>query len=72
MYIKLTISSSSMFSAIRTLEEVECNQILKIISKTKWRIERKSGAATILGLQPSTLRAWMHKLGIVRPEAKSD
>ncbi len=67
---KLSISSPSMSSAIRTLEEVERNQILKILSETKWRIEGKSGAAAILGLHPSTLRARMHKLGIVRPEAK--
>ena len=67
---KLSTSSPSMSSAIRTLEEVERNQILKILSETKWRIEGKSGAAAILGLHPSTLRARMHKLGIVRPEGK--
>ena len=67
---KLSISSPSMSSAIRTLEEAERNQILKILSETRWRIEGKSGAAAILGLHPSTLRARMHKLGIVRPEAK--
>ena len=67
---KLSVSSPSMSSAIRTLEEAERNQILKILSETRWRIEGKSGAAAILGLHPSTLRARMHKLGIVRPEAK--
>ncbi len=67
---KLDISSSSMSSTIRTLEEVERNQILKILSETRWRIEGKDGAAAILGLHPSTLRARMHKLGILRPEAK--
>jgi hypothetical protein len=30
----------------------------------------KDGAAAISGLHPSTLRARMHKLGIVRPETK--
>jgi len=55
---------------IGTLEEVERNQILKILSETRWRIEGKNGAAAILGLHPSTLRARMHKLGILRPEAK--
>ena len=67
---KLSTSSPSMSSAIRTLEEVERNQILNILSETRWRIEGKSGAAAILGLHPSTLRARMHKLGIARPEAK--
>ena len=57
-------------SAVRTLEETERNQIFKTLSETRWRIEGKDGAAAILGLNPSTLRARMHKLGIVRPETK--
>jgi formate hydrogenlyase transcriptional activator len=40
------------------------------LSETRWRIEGKDGAAAILGLNPSTLRARMHKLGIVRPNIK--
>jgi formate hydrogenlyase transcriptional activator len=67
---KLEISFPPMPSAIRTLEEVERNQIFKILSETRWRIEGKDGAAAILGLHPSTLRARMHKLRILRPEAK--
>ena len=55
---------------MKTLEETERNQILKILAETRWRIEGKDGAATILGLHASTLRARMHKLGIVRPETK--
>jgi Sigma-54 interaction domain len=39
-------------------------------SETWWHIEGKDGAAAILGLHPSTLRARMHKLRIVRPETK--
>jgi len=66
---KLEISFPSVSSTMRTLEEVERNQILKILSETRWRIEGKNGAAAILGLHPSTLRARMHKLGILRPEA---
>jgi PAS domain S-box-containing protein len=67
---KLEISSPPLLSAVRTLEETERNQILKILSETRWHIEGKDGAAAILGLHPSTLRARMHKLGIVRPETK--
>ena len=69
---KLSVSSPFMSSAIRTLEEVERNQILNILSETKWRIEGKSGAAGILGLHPSTLRARMHKLVIVRPAKQAE
>jgi transcriptional regulator with GAF, ATPase, and Fis domain len=55
---------------MRTLEETERSQILKTLSETRWRIDGKGGAAAILGLHPSTLRARMHKLGILRPEPK--
>jgi transcriptional regulator with GAF, ATPase, and Fis domain len=67
---KLEISSLPLSSTVRTLEETERNQILKTLSETRWRIEGKDGAAAILGLHPSTLRARMHKLGILRPETK--
>lgn len=67
---KLEMSSPAVSSAIRTLKETERNQMLKILSETKWRIEGKDGAAVILGLNASTLRARMHKLGIVRPQIK--
>ncbi len=66
----LEISSLPFSSSMRTLEEMERAQILKILSETRWRIEGKDGAAAILGLHPSTLRARMHKLGIIRPEVK--
>jgi formate hydrogenlyase transcriptional activator len=65
---KLEISSPPLSIAVRTLEESERNQILKTLSETRWRIEGKDGAAAILGLHSSTLRARMHKLGIVRPK----
>jgi DNA-binding NtrC family response regulator len=67
---KLEISSPIFSSVVRTLEETERNQMLKILSETRWRIEGKDGAAAILGIHPSTLRARMHKLGIVRPQTK--
>ncbi len=67
---KLEISSLPLSSTVRTLEETERSQILKTLSETRWRIEGKDGAAAILGLHPSTLRARMHKFGIVRAETK--
>jgi transcriptional regulator with GAF, ATPase, and Fis domain len=67
---RLEISSLPLSSTVRTLEETERSQILKILSATQSRIKGKDGAAEILGLHPSTLRARMHKLGIARPENK--
>ncbi|MDY0186412.1 MAG: sigma 54-interacting transcriptional regulator [Syntrophus sp. (in: bacteria)] len=65
---ELKISFPTISAAVSTLEDTERNQIMKILFETRWRIEGKDGAATILGLHPSTLRARMHKLGIARPE----
>jgi formate hydrogenlyase transcriptional activator len=67
---KLEISSPHLSSVVKTLEETERNQIIKILSEARWRIEGKDAAAALLGIHPSTLRARMHKLGIVRPETR--
>ncbi len=65
---KLEFLPNQRSSVVRTLEETEKNQMLKILVETNWRIEGEDGAAAILGIHPSTLRARMHKLGIVRPQ----
>jgi transcriptional regulator with GAF, ATPase, and Fis domain len=48
------------------LEDAERNHILQILNKTDWKVSGKNGAAKILGLKESTLRAKMGKLGIKR------
>ena len=50
-----------------TLETVERNHILGILHQTQWKVSGKDGAAEILGLNRSTLRARMRKLGIGKP-----
>jgi len=52
-----------------TLEELERSHILQILQQTGWRVEGSKGAAMILGLNPSTLRSRMQKLGIRRTES---
>src|SRR6185369_15641379 len=51
---------------VKTLGEVEREHIIDTLEHTGWRIEGPSGAANILGLNPSTLRTRMLKLGIHR------
>jgi transcriptional regulator with GAF, ATPase, and Fis domain len=53
--------------ALRTLEDVEKEHIREVLKLTEWIIEGKRGAAGILGMEPSTLRYRMQKLGIRRP-----
>jgi len=50
----------------QTLEELERDYILRTLESTGWRVEGKHGAAKVLGLNPSTLRTRMLKLGIQR------
>jgi DNA-binding NtrC family response regulator len=51
---------------VKALVDLEHDHILQVLQKTGWRIEGKSGAALLLGLNASTLRARMRKNGIVR------
>jgi DNA-binding NtrC family response regulator len=50
----------------QTLAELAHDHILLVLKKTAGRIEGKNGAAIRLGLNPSTLRARMQKLDILR------
>jgi formate hydrogenlyase transcriptional activator len=51
----------------RSLEEVQRQHILGTLERCNWIIEGPSGAAALLGLQPSTLRSRLKKLGLQRP-----
>jgi len=49
-----------------TLEEVDRRHILAVLDARNWRVSGPKGAARVLGLNPSTLRSRMKKLGISR------
>ena len=51
-----------------TLEEVERRHITRTLEEADWKISGEGGAAEVLGLNPSTLRARMRKLGITRSD----
>jgi DNA-binding NtrC family response regulator len=51
---------------VKSLAELEHDHLLDVLQKTGWRIEGKNGAAVLLGLNASTLRARMRKYGITR------
>ena len=50
-----------------TLQDVERAHIENVLTGTGWVIEGSDGAARILGLNPSTLRGRIRKLGIKKP-----
>ena len=51
---------------VKALVDLEHDHIIQVLQKTGWRIEGKNGAAVLLGLNASTLRARMRKYGIIR------
>jgi len=53
--------------ATLSLAAHERAHLSKVLEASGWRIEGPSGAACALGLNPSTLRSRMKKLGLERP-----
>jgi formate hydrogenlyase transcriptional activator len=56
----------------QTLEEVERQHILRVLDQTRWRIKGGEGAASCLGLNPSSLYSKMKKLRIPSKRKKDD
>jgi PAS domain S-box-containing protein len=55
---------------IRTAQEMiqlEKENILKALKQTRWKISGEKGAASLLGMPPTTLTSKIKALGIVRP-----
>lgn len=50
-----------------TLEEIEREQILRVLDETRWVVGGPAGAAARLGVKRTTLQSKMQKLGISRP-----
>jgi formate hydrogenlyase transcriptional activator len=51
----------------KTLEALERDHIIRVLEQTRWKVSGSNGAAEILGLNRSTLRARLRKLGIRKP-----
>jgi formate hydrogenlyase transcriptional activator len=58
-------------STVDTLENVERATIVRALNETRWVIHGKAGAAEILGINPSTLRSRMQKLGIKKAHSRA-
>jgi PAS domain S-box-containing protein len=61
-------ASEHLSLSTKTLEEMERDYIIRILEDRGWRIEGRKGAARLLGLNPSTLRTRMNRLGIQKPQ----
>ena len=52
---------------METVERNHRDHIFLILENTRWKVSGKNGTSEILGLNPNTLRASMHKLSIRKP-----
>lgn len=66
-FLGLSVDSKAQ-DTVDTLEDIERNHILSVLERTGWIIDGKKGAASILNINPNTLRSRMQKLGIKRPQ----
>jgi transcriptional regulator with GAF, ATPase, and Fis domain len=64
---ELKTQQKDLSTTQKTLDAVERDHIVRILEQTQWKVSGKNGAAEILGLNRSTLRARMRKLGILKP-----
>jgi hydrogenase-4 transcriptional activator len=61
----LTTGGQDDFQPVK-LDEAMARYISKVIDHTNGKINGKDGAAALLGINPSTLRSRMEKLGVAR------
>jgi formate hydrogenlyase transcriptional activator len=64
---ELKKQDKDLTSTKKTLEQVERDHIVRVLEQTNWKVSGQDGAAEILGLNRSTLRARIRKLGIRQP-----
>ena len=64
---ELKKQDKDLTSTKKTLEQVERDHIVRVLEQTNWKVSGQGGAAEILGLNRSTLRARIRKLGIRQP-----
>jgi DNA-binding NtrC family response regulator len=72
LVVRLPQPGSLEEGATQTLQDMERRHIAAVLEKTDWRLSGKGGAAEILGLKRTTLRAKMKKLGIKRSNKTQD
>jgi PAS domain S-box-containing protein len=64
----ITEEVSERILQLRELQQLERKNILRALESTAWRVAGKDGAATLLGMNPSTLNSRIRALRILRPK----
>ena len=69
--LQVPVEMDAAANGKKSLQDMEHETIVRVLEETDWKIEGKNGAADILGLNPSTLRGRMRKLGIRKKKNKT-
>ncbi len=64
MNLELPKISDHTISDFKPFEEMERDYILQVLKAKNWKVQGTNSAASILGMNPNTLRARIKKLGI--------
>jgi DNA-binding NtrC family response regulator len=64
MNLELPQISDPPISNFKSLEEMERDYILQVLKAKNWKVQGTNSAASVLGMNPNTLRARLKKLGI--------
>jgi PAS domain S-box-containing protein len=67
MQLELPQTSDHPISDFKTFEEMEHNYIFQGLKEKNWKVQGTNSAASVLGMNPNTLRARIKKLGIKKP-----
>jgi len=67
MVDNLVKSQKDFTAAPKTMQTVERDHIVRVFEQTQWKVSGKNGVLEILGINPSNLRTFMHKLSIRKP-----
>jgi len=64
MHLELPKISDHTISDFKPFEEMERDYILQVLKAKNWKVQGTNSAASVLGMNPNTLRARIKKLGI--------
>jgi chemotaxis protein methyltransferase CheR len=63
-------NAETLAASVKTLNDIERDHIFQVLEDLNWKVDGPKGAARVLGINPSTLRSRMSKLGITKPNGR--
>ena len=67
MNFEIPQTSAHTISDFKPFEEMERDYIFQVLKAKNWKVQGTNSAASVLGMNPNTLRARIKKLGIKKP-----